>query len=155
MNGPPPPPCGLPQFIDKLPGDAQKKLQDIWQNYKQGVECHNKRGETRELGPPPPPCALPQFIDKLPGDAQKKLQDIWQNYKQGVECHNKRGETRELLSSLSVEVHRTISKHSPLPPPLMKAPKDVQEHFRAVLDDNAIPCGGKRKKMHELAQKVL
>ncbi|EPB71804.1 hypothetical protein ANCCEY_09113 [Ancylostoma ceylanicum] len=114
-----------------------------------------KENEKKLKGPPPPPCGLPPFIDKVPADVQKKLQDIWKNYKQGDKCYNERGETRELLNSLPVEVRKVVYRHTTLPIPLTKAPKDVQERFRAILEDSAVPCGSKTKKMHELAQKVL
>ncbi|EPB71806.1 hypothetical protein ANCCEY_09115, partial [Ancylostoma ceylanicum] len=105
--------------------------------------------------PPPPPCGLPPFIDKLPADAQKKLQEIWKDYKQGEKCYTQHGETRELLDSLPKEVRKAIFRHPPLPPPLMKEPKDVQDQFRAIFEDRSIPFEEKPKKMHELAQKVL
>ncbi|KIH44238.1 hypothetical protein ANCDUO_25742 [Ancylostoma duodenale] len=105
--------------------------------------------------PPPPPCGLPPFIDKLPADAQKKLQEIWQNYKQGEKCYTEHGQTRELMESLPKEVRKAIFRHPPLPPPLMKQPKDVQDQFRAIFEDRSIPFEEKPKKMHELAQKVL
>ncbi|RCN47101.1 hypothetical protein ANCCAN_06820 [Ancylostoma caninum] len=110
----------------------------------------------RGMGPPPPPpCGLPPFIDKLPADAQKKLQEIWKNYKQGEKCYTEHGQTRELIESLPKEVRKAIFRHPPLPPPLMKQPKDVQDQFRAIFEDRSIPFEEKPKKIHELAQKVL
>ncbi|KIH61968.1 hypothetical protein ANCDUO_07755 [Ancylostoma duodenale] len=55
------PRCELPTFIDVLPADAQKKLQEIWQNYKQGERCYNERGLTREL------------LDSLPKEVRKAI----------------------------------------------------------------------------------
>ncbi|KIH61965.1 hypothetical protein ANCDUO_07752, partial [Ancylostoma duodenale] len=105
--------------------------------------------------PFPPPCGLPPFTDKLPADAQKKLHEIWKDYKKGEKCYNEQGETRELLHSLPKEVRRAIFRHPPLPRPLTKAPKEVQQQFRDILEDKSIPCEDKFKKMHDLAQKLL
>ncbi|RCN47099.1 hypothetical protein ANCCAN_06818 [Ancylostoma caninum] len=117
------------------------------------IEIDNEIRKTLVQGRPP--CGLPPFIDKLPADAQKKLQEIWQNYKQGERCYNEHGLTRELLDSLPKEVRKAVFKNRPLPPPLMKAPQDVQEQFRAIFADRSIPYEEKPKKIHELAQKVL
>ncbi|EYC29200.1 hypothetical protein Y032_0006g2836 [Ancylostoma ceylanicum] len=106
-------------------------------------------------GPPhPPPCGLPPFIDKLPADAQVKVREVWKNYKQGQDCNNEHSQTRQIMHSLPQEVRRKIFR-PPLPPPLMKAPKDVQDKFRAIFEDRSIPFESKAKRVHELAQKVL
>ncbi|EYC29205.1 hypothetical protein Y032_0006g2837 [Ancylostoma ceylanicum] len=126
-----PPPCGLPPFIDKLPADAQKKLQEIWNNYKQGEKCYNEHGLTRELVSSPN-CKLSTYVS-CGGSSLFFLQ----------------------LESLPKDVRRAIFRHPPLPPPLMKEPKDVQDQFRAIFEDRSIPFEEKPKKMHELAQQVL
>ncbi|RCN47098.1 hypothetical protein ANCCAN_06817 [Ancylostoma caninum] len=139
VGPPPPPPCGLPPFMDKLPTDAQIKLQHIWRSYKEGADCSNQHHETRQIldslptevrseifehgphppppfgddPPPPPPCGLPPFIDKLPADAQTKLRNIWQNYKEGADCSNEHDQTRQILDSLPAEVRSAIFRDGP------------------------------------------
>ncbi|CAB3404630.1 unnamed protein product [Caenorhabditis bovis] len=58
---PPPPPCGLPPYIDDLPEDARLKITEIWKNYKAGDKCYNEQGLTREI------------VDALPKDAKKNI----------------------------------------------------------------------------------
>ncbi|ETN83167.1 hypothetical protein NECAME_07527 [Necator americanus] len=105
--------------------------------------------------PPPPPCGLPPFVDDLPADAQKKLREIWADYKEGEKCYHQHGLTRELMDSLPDDVRREIHKGAFVPPPLKKAPKDIQDQFKAIMQDKSIPFEDKPKKMHELAQKIL
>lgn len=59
------------------------------------------------------------------------------------------------MDSLPKDVRQEIHKFAFLPPPLKKAPKDIQEQFMAIIDDKSIPFAEKPEKMHELAQKVL
>ncbi|KAK6047896.1 hypothetical protein COOONC_14599 [Cooperia oncophora] len=105
--------------------------------------------------PSPPPCGIPHFIDDLPEDAQVKLKEIWKDWKEGEKCYNEQGLTRELMDSLPKDVRRKVHKDAFLPPPLKKAPQEVQEQFRAILNDPKISFEDKSKKVKELAQKVL
>ncbi|KHJ93412.1 hypothetical protein OESDEN_06679 [Oesophagostomum dentatum] len=100
------------------------------------------------------PCELPPFIDDLPEDAAQKIRDIWKDYKEGDKCYTEHGLTREVLDTLSKEDRKKMHKGF-LPPVLRKAPKDVQEQFRAIFRDRSIPFEDKPDKIHELAQKVL
>nr|CDJ88397.1 Hypothetical protein CBG17730 [Haemonchus contortus] len=104
---------------------------------------------------PPPECGLPPFVNDLPADDQTKLKDIWKNWKEGDKCYHEQGLTRDLVETLPTEIRRKISKDALLPPPVRKAPEDVQEQFRKIINDKTIPVEEKHKKMNELAQKVL
>ncbi|KAK5975677.1 DUF148 domain-containing protein [Trichostrongylus colubriformis] len=105
--------------------------------------------------PSPPPCGLPPFIDDLPEDAQEKLKEIWKNWKEGEKCYHEQGLTRELMDSLPKDIRRKIHKDAFLPPVVRKAPADVQDQFRKLINDKSISLEDKPKKIHELAQKVL
>ncbi|KAK6009068.1 hypothetical protein OSTOST_26033 [Ostertagia ostertagi] len=105
--------------------------------------------------PSPPPCGLPPFIDDLPKDAQTKLKEIWKDWKEGEKCYNEQGLTRELMDSLPKDVRKKIHKDAFLPPFLKKAPQDIQEQFRKVINDPSIKFEDKPEKINELAQKVL
>ncbi|CAI2351213.1 unnamed protein product [Caenorhabditis sp. 36 PRJEB53466] len=60
-GGRPPPPCGLPPFLEDLPADAQAKITEIWKDYKEGDKCYEEQGLTREI------------IDSLPKEARKSI----------------------------------------------------------------------------------
>ncbi|CAJ0603755.1 unnamed protein product [Cylicocyclus nassatus] len=106
--------------------------------------------------PPPPPCGLPPFIDDLPEDAQQKIRDIWKDYKEGEKCYNEHGLTREVMDSLPREAKKAMHKNGPpLPPPLRKAPKEVQDQFRAIFKEKNISFEEKIKKVYNLAQTAL
>ncbi|KAL6737548.1 hypothetical protein Aduo_011180 [Ancylostoma duodenale] len=82
---PAPPPCGLPAFTDELPADAQKKMKEIWKDYKEGEKCYHEHGLTRELMDSLPKevrqeihkgAFLPPVIKKEPKDIQEQFTAI-------------------------------------------------------------------------------
>ncbi|EPB71801.1 hypothetical protein ANCCEY_09110 [Ancylostoma ceylanicum] len=79
---PAPPPCGLPAFTDELPADAQKKMKEIWKDYKEGEKCYHEHGLTRELMDSLPKevrqeihkgAFLPPILKKQPKDIQDQF----------------------------------------------------------------------------------
>ena len=103
-----------------------------------------------------PPCGLPPFIEDLPADAKTKVEEIWKDYKEGNKCFIEHAKTKEVIDSLPDDVRKGFFKsHVPLPPPLRKAPKDIQEKFIAIWKDKSISFEDKPQKAYELAQKVL
>jgi Spy/CpxP family protein refolding chaperone len=65
-----PPRCGLPQYINDLPEDAQKQLKSIWTDYKDGIECEDMQNATKAL------------IDALPESIRQKISDSENNKKE-------------------------------------------------------------------------
>ncbi|CAO4374744.1 unnamed protein product [Caenorhabditis nigoni] len=59
--GRPPPPCGLPPFLEDLPAEAQAKITEIWKDYKEGDKCYEEQGLTREV------------MESLPKDVRKSI----------------------------------------------------------------------------------
>lgn len=57
----PPPPCGLPPFLEDLPSDVQTKITEIWKDYKEGDKCYEEQGLTREI------------MESLPKDVRKSI----------------------------------------------------------------------------------
>jgi len=80
------PPCGLPPFVEKLPGDQAMELREIWKNYRKGADCESEREATKELVDGLPWHIRrtifhhgPSFLKNATEETREQFRKMWHN----------------------------------------------------------------------------
>ncbi|KAK6018593.1 hypothetical protein OSTOST_15816 [Ostertagia ostertagi] len=98
--------CGLPSFTDRLPSDAQEKIQKIWKNYEDGEGCDKQHQATKEILDALPEDVRskamrskgPAFLRDVTDDVRAQFDNLWKDH--SIPREEKPEKFKELASKL-------------------------------------------------------